>query len=188
MTRITRKLLRCFKNIGIISTTGIFAVSLNMWVRSSSREDTLAYCSKDGTGFNFSITSAGGILSLEQFPGGFEDIRDPPNIRRHFEFDSNPRQPRKIYGIGWAPADKPFFRRFYFDFNSPVFIAMPYWALGALTGIVPVSWLLNALRRKRIIKRRKREGLCPICGYDMRATPMLCPECGYRRPKIPFGR
>jgi len=37
---------------------------------------------------------------------------------------------------------------------------------------------LYAIRRRR---RRERPGLCPACGYDLRATPGRCPECGRGR-------
>ena len=35
------------------------------------------------------------------------------------------------------------------------------------------------LSKQRLQRRRLRAGLCPECGYDLRATPGRCPECGW---------
>jgi hypothetical protein len=48
----------------------------------------------------------------------------------------------------------------------------PYWFLLLLCSL-PAALLLIAASR-----RRRRSGLCPTCGYDLRATPGRCPECG----------
>jgi hypothetical protein len=53
-------------------------------------------------------------------------------------------------------------------------VRAPHWSLLMTTLPLPVAWLLN--RRRRL--QREREGHCPQCGYDLRATPGRCPECG----------
>src|SRR5438874_1488442 len=47
-------------------------------------------------------------------------------------------------------------------------------ALMIASSILPASWIVFRLRRRRRFER----GLCQSCGYDLRASPDRCPECG----------
>jgi hypothetical protein len=61
------------------------------------------------------------------------------------------------------------------DVNQPGFnvidIRIPYWILASLTAMPAGWWMLRHLRQPN-------PGLCPTCGYDLRASPDRCPECG----------
>jgi hypothetical protein len=59
-------------------------------------------------------------------------------------------------------------------------VVVPYWSLMILCAIVPAWSTAHAWR----VRRRRKDGLCPSCGYDMRATPDRCPECGVSRAPI----
>ena len=61
-----------------------------------------------------------------------------------------------------------------FSSESTDGIVVPAWLAAVILGILPLVWV------RRVVgdRRRSREGFCPCCGYDMRATPERCPECG----------
>jgi hypothetical protein len=49
-------------------------------------------------------------------------------------------------------------------------VVVPIWFLAGAFAVPALACVLRRMRR--------RPGLCPGCGYDLRATPGRCPECG----------
>lgn len=67
----------------------------------------------------------------------------------------------------------------YFSESSPqrlllLSLGVPHWFLALLFAILPALWLRSFIHSRK----RSRGGLCPRCGYDLRATPDRCPEWG----------
>jgi hypothetical protein len=53
-------------------------------------------------------------------------------------------------------------------------LIIPLWLVMLPCAVAPIARLRAIIR----IRRRVKRGLCPRCGYDLRATPGECPECG----------
>src|SRR5688572_20843842 len=55
---------------------------------------------------------------------------------------------------------------------SPRHLTVHLWLPTLLFAVAPTLVLV------RWVRRRGANGLCPVCDYDLRATPDRCPECG----------
>jgi len=53
-------------------------------------------------------------------------------------------------------------------------IGIPFWLPLLFTIVPPLWWLILKMQKLR----RRRDGLCRECGYDLRASSDRCPECG----------
>ncbi len=72
------------------------------------------------------------------------------------------------------PSQRTRIRDMWHDRLGVTLVAAPYWLLMLVGLVPPLVWLRGRAR----VKLRRRRGLCPKCGYDLRASPQCCPECG----------
>ncbi len=54
-------------------------------------------------------------------------------------------------------------------------LLVSHWLIAMVAGMIFLLAIQPDWRRHR----RRAKGLCPACGYDLRASPNRCPECGW---------
>jgi hypothetical protein len=131
-------------------------------------------------------TSRGRLLvSITHSVFSMSDPRDKASFPKKFpagiHWARNTQLPEDMIDMGW---NDTFWRGLGFVAvrypsrlagASRTRIGAPFWCV-AFPFALPMTFsLMRRLRRSR----RLVGGLCPTCGYDLRATPSRCPECGW---------
>jgi hypothetical protein len=138
-------------NFLTITSSLLCVATAGLWARSYCRRDELSVGS-------YLVTSSRGGVYVESLADQIMRALANPWPKAHFTGHAYPIRPGDP-----PPPPAPFL-------VMPVYYAIPTSA--AL--ILPGACVARA-RRQRI---RRARGLCPVCAYDLRATPDRCPECG----------
>ena len=147
-----------------------------LWLRSYGRCDALVQPTRDGD--RVCVTSEFGVIVFEW------EAPTAGIVQPGWEYFPTP-VPRR-WPIGRGPRGVELYRGTVRHFvrlpPSAVYgFALPHWLLVLAAAILPGVALVRIGQRARR-SRYLLAGLCPACGYDLRATASCCPECGTAAP------
>jgi hypothetical protein len=109
------------------------------------------------------------VAILDQTPDEFAPIRDKL-------FDKQTTVKFSLLGLQTARGEIVLTTTLTTHFSAAI---IPDWLIVLITGTIFVVLVWRSIW---IPRRRRRNGLCLACGYDIRASAGRCPECGKAIP------
>jgi hypothetical protein len=163
----------------------LLVATVVVWVRSYSVGDVWMSSAVDvsngrATVWQYLLMTEGGTFNLvykrleSANPESVQGVTEGP--------------PSKFAHFTYAFDRRTFWQQMGFSYTSSVTgnawwttarktVRVPPWLPLVTFAAPPAIWFLKA-RRRRLATGRRAPGLCPHCGYDLRASPGHCPECG----------
>jgi hypothetical protein len=150
------------------------------WVRSYPRRDVVGFeYAFGGSSREVAIGTNRGLLAISIFTVPDSEratvegyIGEPLNKKLVYyvraEPTRGPERSRWWNTLGFAAETSRFITGLR---TSSSILFIPMWLPLLITLAAPTAQCLRHLRRRR-------QGCCPACGYDLRASPDQCPECG----------
>jgi len=158
-----RLLFNFLSVLSLLLFISIFA----LWLDLSQRNAITFYT----TASRYSIDALRGSVRVVVEGGTLRSngtFKAPPGT--HWDLTWANIQPLALgFGFGKSPRSDP-------KAAPYLGVMVPWWALLAVTAVLPGLWLPLHLRARR--RLQASANLCPHCGYDLRASPDRCPECG----------
>ena len=165
--------------------------TVGLWVRSYWRQDGVRYNSKVSADLRivdiFCASDTGQIL----FEHSTWRVNQQPTFRLPFDGIYSQQVSGLVGDVSWMRNMGSYWRGFgvmsglhgsttitmaptTYTQTSMFRLIFPHWAMAIAFAVLPAVLLARKLRSRS----RLTAGLCPVCGYDLRATPDRCPECG----------
>ena len=162
-----RRLLRIVMNAATLLSALLLATTVTLWVRSYWVADEVSWIT--GVIVHSINAERGSLLYRVDTMPGWPIYRAPV----YQSFHAGPPQPPD-------PDERLGFSVKHLD-GSPIggktdLTRVPIYAPVVVSAILPA--LVVRLRRSWRRRSRLRNGFCPACGYDLRASPDACPGCG----------
>jgi hypothetical protein len=157
--RIGEVMKRRLLHLLLAASAALCAWSLYAWGRSYWPED-------------MALRSYRGRLVVLATSGGFSKYNQRASdgyrsaAQAWADFHRFAQSQWQAVGFAYAAAD--------FPTGAYRLVAIPYPFIALAAAAAPAWWGW----RVRLLRRRRREGRCAGCGYDLRASSGQCPECG----------
>jgi hypothetical protein len=150
---VKRRLFNVLAGVSLVLCVAMATI----WIRSTHVADSFGW--GNAKNYHFIDLDSGRIV----FWSGWGDGMPPPAERWHYR-SMPPMFPNS--GLSLTPIA---------DYGPNYdWIGIPCWVFLLALMIPPTRWAWHAYRRAHEIGI----GHCPVCNYDLRATPDRCPECG----------
>jgi hypothetical protein len=144
--------------------------SIVFWIRSRHVTDSVALTSSP---IQWSLSIGSGTVSLVRNKSWYE----PDELKRG---TTQTRYERSLLGFGTKQSEQSDKWLNQSGTRTIIYATVIRTYYAPLWFCVIVFSIFPLLQYPRLLRRfyRHRHGLCPRCGYDLRASPANCPECG----------
>jgi hypothetical protein len=171
-----RRLSILFVSLSLFACLALSAV----WLRSGFVADQFG---SDNGSRLFTISSGAGLLHFDRM------TYNPPSAPREgrWGLTGQARSGRSwpVFHWQWLPSTDLTTRTLSGTVVTRHLTTVPYWIPTLITSLLPAMSLRRWIADHLQTRRRRKAGLCPNCGYDLRASKDRCPECGTPVPAQP---